>query len=393
MSNLQYRGSNLCGGDTAYTDWQGSSPVSGTHYLFISNAEVDYLLAKGCNCFRLLFTWEAMQPVPLAAIPGTGNFGTYYSKFKALVDYITSKGASVIIDIHGGLDAGFAAYFGVKIGSTYQGYPVADLFVDLWSKLATIFKSNVLVMFGITNEPSNMPTATWFTAAQRVINAIRLTGSKNKILMPGVDYTGAGTWTADSGPGWDNANGTGKPLTDPASNLAVQVHMYFDADGGGGDTTIASADIGVTRMKNVVTWARARGLTVFLAEVGLAASNSLAASAWQQLQAYLTANQDVVIGFTFWACGPASWWGGYQFTLCPKGSVDSAQMKLIAPALVASVITPPVVTPPVVTPPATDPQVAVLQAQVATLTSQVATLTTAANAALAKIVAAKAALA
>lgn len=365
---LQFRGSNLSGGDAPYVDKSGKAtwsvatgPVSGTHYLFVTTKDIDYLLSKGANCFRLLFTWEALQPTRYASIGAqTGNFKAYWDSYKALVDYITSKGASVIVDCHGGLDADFAAYFGAKIGTkTPGGDNVADLFENLWYQLAGIFKTNSRVIFGITNEPHDMPAATWFACAQTVINSIRKQGATNLIVMPGVDWTNAGSWTNNSGPGWDAAQ-----IADPAKNIAIQVHMYFDANAGGGATDIVNADIGVTRLKVSVDWARARGLKVFLAEVGLAASNSLATTAWQRLAAYMDANADTVIGFTFWSYGPPAWWGGYQFTLCPKGTTDSPQMSLIASSLAAPA-----------TPPAPDP-IADLKAQIASLAAQLASAQT-----------------
>ena len=349
---MSLRGANLAGGDNYYAQWPagGLGPVSGTNYLFVSTQDIDYLLSKGANCVRLLFGWESMQPTPLAAIPGTGNYGTYFSKFKAVVDYATSKGLSVIIDIHGG-DATKtgAAYYGVKVGQTYAGVSVETLLVDLWSKLANIFKGNSLVQFGICNEPNGLPTLTWFACAQKVINGIRATGATNRIVMPGNGYTNASTWTSSwydatgksNAYGWANAAGTGVPLTDPAKNLAVQVHLYADSDGGGGTTDVVSPSVLVDRLKVTVDWARANGVQVFVAEVGLAASAPNATLAWSNFLAYCNTNAVIIQGFCWWAYGPPSWWGGYQFSLCPSSSytADSAQMKLIAPSLAQSVPT------------------------------------------------------
>jgi endoglucanase len=345
---LQHRGTNLTGGDTLYSKFPAATgPVAGTHYQFVLNKDVDYCVAKGMNTFRLLFGWEVMQPTPRAAIPGglTGNWRAYYDRFKALVDYITvTKGCNVIIDIHGGADPTFAAYYGVKVGSTYNGIPVQDLLVDLWTQLATIFKGNSRVMFGVTNEPTGLPTMTWFTCAQAVINGIRKTGALNKIVMPGSYFSGAGSWTStsqfDTGAtkrsnayGWENANGVGKPLTDPANNLCVQVHMYFDANSGGGADDIPNDTVGVTRLKVVVDWARSKGLQVMLAECALKGTNPIAKATWDKTVAFMDANSDVLLGFMWWAYGPISWWGGYTFTMCPSANylTDSAQMLIVAP--------------------------------------------------------------
>jgi len=353
---LKHRGANLVNGSPIWKEaWKTgvTGPISGTDYLWVSNPQIDYLISKGMNTFRLLFSWEALQPTPKASLPGAlkGNFRVFYDRFKEIVDYITAKGCSVILDIHGGDDPTFAAYYGVKVGLSYTppgsgvSYPVSDLLVDLWSQLATIFKANPKVMFGITNEPFGIPTMTWFATAQRVINAIRATGATQMILMPGNYYSGAGSWTYtgsmfDTGSpkrsnayGWLNANGVDRRLSDPANNLAAQVHLYLDKDAAGGVTQIESATIGAERLAVVTDWGRANNVKVMVCEVGFAASNPIANEAWANLINYMNANQDVILGFQWWAYGPPTWWGNYQFTLCPNASGDSPQMKLIEKSL------------------------------------------------------------
>lgn len=339
--NLDLRGANLTGGDTFYEQWPLSTgPASGTHYLFIDKGDVDKLIAKGANFFRLVFGWEALQPKPLGAIPGPGRFGVYFQKFKALVDHITLvRKCRVMIDVHGGDDKTFARYFGNLIGSTAA--PTA-VFTNLWSQLAAIFKGNPLVLFGITNEPTRMPTMAWFGIAQATIDAIRATGAQNAILMPGNYFSGAGSWTStslyDTGTpkrsnayGWDNARGKGLPLRDPLKHLGVQVHLYLDQDAGGStEMPIVSANVGVERLRVVVNWARPRKLTVLIGEVGLSASDPLAAAAWRNLMTYAAANRDVVLGFAWWAVGPPAWWGEYDFTLLDKQGKGTGQLNLIA---------------------------------------------------------------
>ncbi len=380
------RGTNLCGGDTAWQDWSGSTPVSGTHYLFVTNQDIDYLMGKGCTCFRLVFGWEAMQPTAAGAVPSAvANHATYYNKFKAVVDYATGKGATVIIDIHDGLDQDFAAYYGVPVGGLYQGTSVALLLADLWRRLAIIFKGNPLVAFGVTNEPHDIATSVWFNSAQAVIGSIRATGATNLIVMPGDSWTGAGTWVS-------SGNAAAWNLTDPANNLAVQVHLYADVNAGGGDTSIASATVLADRMKEVTTWARGKNLKVMVAEVAVAASNSLAPTTWKGFVDFINANSDVVLGFTFWSYGPPAWWSGYRFSLCPTNNytVDSAQMKLIAPSFSTIVVPAPTPDPTIA---ALQAQVTSLQAQLTTANGQLSSETLLANSALAKIANAKAALA
>ncbi len=358
----QLRGANLAGlgAQSSYLTWGSSGPVSGTDYLCMTHAEVDYLIGKGCNIFRLLFAWEALQPTEYATIATTtGNYATYRDKLFDLVDYITGKGVNVLLDIHGASDAGFAGYKGVVVGKTTpSGQKVEDLLENVWWQLATKYKANKLVHYGVTNEPHDIPAATWFAAAQKVLTGIRNAGATSTVFMPGTDWTGAGTWMNNNAKAWN--------LVDPLNNTQVQLHMYADANAGGGATDVVSTTVLVDRLSAAVTWARSRGLKVFLGEVGLSATAQYGAAAWGNLVKFIDANNDVVSGFTFWSSGPATWWSGYQFTLCPSGGVDSAQMKLIQPSLVPAVIT----QPPVVTPPAVD--VTALQATISQQAAQIA---------------------
>lgn len=349
MTNVNLRGTNLAGGDTAYTDWVGSTPKDGKNYMFVTNQDIDYLISKGCNAFRLLFSWEAIQPTMYGTLPSSiADHANYYTQFKSRVDYITSKGATCLIDCHAGIDADFAAYYGAKVGTTYNNNPVTDLLSNLWWNLANVFKSNAKVMFGIMNEPCNMSTMVWFAAAQKIITAIRSTGSTNKIMMPGNGFTAASSWVTtpysetgvpprSNAYGWLNAGGVGIKLSDPANNLAMQVHLYADQNAGGGAIDVVNGTILADRVKVAVDWARANNVQVFVAEVGLAGGVPNAQAAWDSFVAYCNANSDVVIGYTFWSYGPPSWWGGYKFSLCPTSAytVDSSTMSMVKAAFAA----------------------------------------------------------
>lgn len=299
----EYRGCNLTGGETDYRDWLGASPKSGQHYLFVSTADIDTCIASGMNAFRLLFSWEAVTQDSL-----------YKTTLLNRVSYIVGKGCKVILDIHPGDAALAPGYKGTKI--VPNSSQEVDL-VNLWANFASMYKLQPLVEFGIMNEPNGIPVANWYSTAQKVLTGIRATGNTSWVWMPGANWSGAGDWVASNGSAWN--------LVDPAKKLGVQAHLYFDQNAGGGDTTIANAQIGATRLKNVTDWARGRGLRVLLGEVGLSASNGLAASAWANLMAYADANADVVAGWLFWAYGPPAWWSGYEFTL----NNNSKQLQLI----------------------------------------------------------------
>ncbi len=327
------QGCNLTGGEALWTAFKGRNPVSGTDYLFVSDADVDACLASGMTVFRLVFSLEAWA-----------QDLTYKARLDSRTAYIRGKGAVVVLDIHPG-DAALAPSWQGAImlpGSAAEG-----VLVSCWTKMAQQYLGDQGVHFGIMNEPNKVTPAQWFQTAQRVLSAIRATGATNQVWMPGAAWSGAGNWAQANGAYWN--------LVDPFNKTGVQVHMYFDANAGGGDTSIASADVGVTRLMNATAWCRSKNLKLFLGEVALSASNPLAADAWKHTLDYINANSDVIAGWAWWAYGPPSWWGTYQFTLCN----GSPQMKLAFP--------PPVVDPHIA-------QIAALQAEVTRWTDRVTLL-------------------
>ncbi len=352
------RGCNLAGGDTPWATWS-NGVVADWNYKFVSRTDVDTLVAAGFNSFRLLFTWEALQPKPYSDInANVGGHKTYADALYALVPYITGKGCTVLLDVHGGSDAGFAAYYDVKVGGVYSNQPVAALLENLWWQMATKYKANDKVMYGITNEPHDMSASVWYPAAQKVINGIRNTGAKGVIMCPGVDWTGAGTWTVNNGPAWN--------LVDPLNNLQAQLHLYFDANSGGGTTDVVSGTIGVERVTKATVWARSRGVKLVLGEAALKASVLNGTTAWASLMAYLEANKDVWSGWYWWGGGPPSWWSGYKFAILSGTTVPTDQLKMLQPYLAVATPAP--------TPVPVDPQVAELKAQIVILTNQVTAL-------------------
>lgn len=331
----QLRGTNLTGGEMEYGSSNTANPVSNTDYLFVSHQDIDYLLSKGVNFGRLLFSWEALQPNGVnTAFPSSGNSGTYVSNFFDAVNYATSKGMYIMIEPHGAESSKFARYKGNVIGSSAVPN---SAFADLWTRLATQFKSNPKVIFGLMNEPNNMSTTGWFKAAADAMTAIRATGATQLILVPGNGWTGAASWTSN----WYDTDSTkvsnaqayltyikGK---DPLDNTAASIHLYFDTDAGGASNTVVSDTIGTERIKVVGDWAKANGVKFHLGE--FAAPNSAQGkTVVNSVLAYMNTNSSTVIGWAWWAYGPPTWWGGYQFTLCPKTNytVDSPFMSWLS---------------------------------------------------------------
>lgn len=336
----QYRGVNLTGGDVAYGVSNTTTPVSGTDYLFVSHQDIDYLSSKGITFARLVFSWEIMQPTLNGPLASTGNTGAYLTAYVDRVNYLTSKGIYVLVEPHGASDTNFVRYKGNLVGSTQVPN---SAFADFWSRMAVLFKANPKVMYGLSNEPHDMSTMQWYAGAQAAITAIRAAGATQQIFVAGNGWSQPSSWNDNW---YDTAatkvsNATGwSTLSDPANNLVVSVHTYFDANSGGGADDIAGPNIIATRLQPVVDWARAKGFKVHLSEFGAKADAPGAQVAVTNALTYMNNNSDVIEGWAWWAYGPPTWWGGYRFTLDPTSNytVDDPKMAWLKPFFAAPVV-------------------------------------------------------
>jgi endoglucanase len=346
------RGTNLVGMEMAYFFFdQASGPVADTNYPTYDTRDIDYFASKHVGAFRFLFSWEGMQstlngPIPAAA---NGNYKIYFDNYKRVVDYATGMGIQVIVqpwqsDAGGG--AGGARWRGDLVGSL--AVPTSA-FADFWSKMATVFKDNPLVSYGLVNEPNNMSTMSWFMSAQAAITAIRAAGSTQRIYVPGNGYTAASSWTQNfydaaatkraNAYGWLNANGVGQPLLDPASNIVAEVHCYLDPDAAGSSTDVVSTTIARERLAVAVDEAAAHGYKVYLGEIGMYAGNPVAAAAWADFIDYVDTHSATLVGYTWWAGGMPGWWddvganGGGHFAITPTDgnnfTGDTVNMQMI----------------------------------------------------------------
>ena len=253
-----------------------------------------------------------------------------------MVNYATGKGASVLLDPHnyGRYSANAPnQYSGNVVGSDVP----ASGFANLWSRLATEYKANSKVVFGLMNEPHYMPsTANWVTSANSDLSAIRTAGAANLVTVPGNYYTGAHNWTTT-----DNATQM-LNVVDPGNNYVFEVHQYFDSDYSGTSATIANNDqnIGVETLTDITEWLIANNRKAFLGEFAVAnstigtGSSQIGDEVINNMMGYMEQNSEVWTGFTWWAGGP--WWGDYMFTIEPTGLgtssvTDQASMDLLEP--------------------------------------------------------------
>ena len=309
---LVWRGVSLAGAEFGDTALPG---IYGTHYTYPEPTSAAYFAGKGMNLMRLPLRWERLQ----RSLNGAFDT-TELNRIKSFVATVTAAGTTVLLDPHN-----YARYNGQVIGSSQVP---SSAFADFWSRLATEFKANPRVMFGLMNEPHDMATEAWVAAANAAIVAIRATGATNTVTVPGNAWTGAGSW-ADSWYGTPNAVAM-LQVTDSANRLLIEVHQYLDADSSGTSTSCVSSSIGSQRLAGFTAWLRANGRRGLLGEVG-GANNSLCNLAVADALNHLHANADVWAGWVWWAAGP--WWGDYFLSIEPNAGVDKPQMTVLAPFL------------------------------------------------------------
>lgn len=308
------RGTNMSGAEfgtaipgTFGTDYIYPDPNYATGY-----TSQDYFIGKGLNTFRLPFRWERLQR-QLDADFDTAELG----RLDTTVTDMTGKGAYVIVEPHN-----FARYNGELVGSTAVPN---SAFADLWAKLAQHYASNPRVLFGLMNEPHDMPTEQWRDGANAAIAAIRTAGAHNLIVVPGNAYTGAWCWSLNFY-GTPNADAM-LGITDPEDNYVFEVHQYLDSDYSGSHTACQSTTIGADSLAGFTAWLRAHGKRGILGELG-AGANATCDTAVDGMLAHIDANADVYIGWAWWSAGP--WWGNYFMTLEPQNGVDAPQFATLA---------------------------------------------------------------
>ncbi len=293
------------------------TPRYGKNYSYPTRNEIDYFAGKGMNFFRYQFLWETLQPKLRTPLNQED-----LDRLKTSVEFATSKKLVVLLDPHD-----YARYYETDIiGGTKVS--AAD-FADFWRRLAVEFSDNPYVWFGLMNEPHSMPTQQWFNDANVAIAAIRSTGAKNMILVPGNSWTGAHSWRSEDYGGESNARGI-LTIKDPLNYWAIEVHQYLDDDSSGTHDEVTSPTIGSKRLKTFVDWCRQNKMHAFLGEFGVPVTTN-GEVALNDMLSSMERDNDVWLGWSWWAAGAR--WGDYMFTIEPENGKDRPQMAWLEPHL------------------------------------------------------------
>ena len=279
-------------------------------YTYPKKSDIDYFTGKGFKSFRISFLAKR-----LLSQDGSGELVPTddMNVLTELIDYAATKGATVILDMH---DYGLTMsekLIGHDLGATKE-------FAAQWRAIAREVAQKPNVVFGLMNEPNRQTATEWLGGANAAVAAIRQSGAKQLVLVPGSYWDSAYTWTDT-----DNAEVmTG--FRDPAKNFAFEVHQYLDSDNSGGHAE-AVPGTGSTRLVAFTEWARKHGVRGFLGEFGWA-TNDAAQKEGRDLLCSMSGSQDVWLGWAYWAGGP--WWGDYMYSIQPSDGVDRPQMGVLS---------------------------------------------------------------
>ena len=146
---VKYAGVNIAGFDFGCNN-DGTCPVSSAYppltqyYGNDGPGQMSHFVGDDhLNIFRLPVGWQFLVNNNLGGTLDATNFG----KYDTLVQACLATGATCIIDIHN-----YARWNGNSniIG---QGGPTNEQFASVWSQLASKYKGQSKIIFGIMNEP------------------------------------------------------------------------------------------------------------------------------------------------------------------------------------------------------------------------------------------------
>ncbi|KAG2082325.1 glycoside hydrolase family 5 protein [Suillus cothurnatus] len=241
----------------------------------------------GYNVFRLPVGWQYLTYNQSTSVLNE----TQFSNYNMLVSDCLSTGAHCEIDIHN-----YARYDGEIIG---QGGPSNEVFAALWYNIASYWKNETKVIFGVMNEPHDIPNITTWAESVQVFTAIREAGATTQmILLPGNNYTSAETFVSSG-----SAEALGM-VTNPDgtfTNLIMDVHKYLDYDNSGTHAPCVTNNI-EDSWYPLTTWLRANGRQALNTETGGGDVDSCVGYISQQI-AYQAAQSDVILGYLGWSAG------------------------------------------------------------------------------------------
>ncbi|KZW01041.1 glycoside hydrolase family 5 protein [Exidia glandulosa HHB12029] len=263
-----------------------------------------HFASQGVNLFRIPFAWQLATP----SLGGTLDAG-FLGRYDPVVNAALATGAYVIVDLHN-----YARWNGAVIN---QGGPTLDEFASVWTQLASHFKDQPKIIFGVMNEPHDLPDDTlWPPTVQAAINAIRAAGATSQnILIPGSTWSAAGALRNGLGPALLN-------VTDPAGTdkIIFDVHAYLDEDFSGTHTNCVTDKVG--DLQSLSEWLAQNGRQAILSETGGGRSDESCFTALGSELAFVRGHPETFAGFAVWSAGAFS--TTYELSVVPNDDGSDA---------------------------------------------------------------------
>lgn len=301
-------GINLAGGEFN----SGRKPgVYAKDYIYPDARIAAPFIAMGMKMVRVPILWERLQPSPSGAlsVPELDRFDKAVAGLKGF--------EVIVLDVHN-----YGKRNGQRLDQLDDG---SAQLADLWRRLAERYGDDRRMAFGLMNEPNGIPPAQWRKIVDACVAAIRKTGTRNLLLVPGSNWTGAHSWTA----GGARSNAAAfTTFKDPGANYAFEMHQYLDPQSSGMQMRCEQADVIRRRMAAATVWLRTNHHSAFLGEFG-APPDAQCLQSLDALLDHLTRNADVWMGWTYWAGG--GWWGAnYPMSVQPVRGVARPQAAVLA---------------------------------------------------------------
>ncbi|KAK4623714.1 Endoglucanase EG-II [Fulvia fulva] len=244
----------------------------------------------GLNTFRLPVSWQYLLNNNLGGTLDATNFAAYD---KLVQGCLKTTAKMCIIDLHN-----YARWNGQIVG---QGGPSNTEFASVWSQIATKYKHNPKVAFGLMNEPHDVDITKWAETVQAGVTAIRKAGAyhpTHKILLPGNEWTHVAGFIDNGSPAAlaniTNVDGT-------KHNLIFDVHTYLDSDGSGTHTSCTTNN--ADAFKTLGEWLRTNNRKAILTETGGGATDSSCLTMLCEQFDTMNSYSDVYLGWVTWAAG------------------------------------------------------------------------------------------
>lgn len=278
-------------------------------YIYPGAGEIALLQRLGLKAMRVPFLWERLQPKALEPLDPAE-----LARLDEVVSLARRASATVILDAHN-----YGTYGGVSLDRTEA--PKGAL-PDLWKRLAEHYRNAPHVVFGLMNEPKDIGVDAWATIAGATLAAVRATGAKNIVLVPGTNWDGAHSWLSGNG---GRSNGEALlPLAKGDDAVVFEVHQYFDDNFSGTAETCGAGARVPGILARVATWARTNHVKLMLGEFGVSQRPECVKALDEALK-QVERDRDVWYAWTYWSAG--AWWGTYPLNVqTPDGNAPQGKV-------------------------------------------------------------------